>query len=130
MDMNKIDVIQQVPKRACKCFSPTCSYCKHEEPHPSPVYSNWSSKDWDGNKAKAKEQKSLIDFEPPKPDSDKKLTDQLTDMRKVILVDGMTFQNLTIGQDKKGGTTRDNKYTGSTSSGNDNGFGDGYSKTR
>ena len=30
--------------------------------HPSPVPSDWSSKDWDGDKAKAREQKSLIDF--------------------------------------------------------------------
>ena len=99
-DMNKIDVIQPVPKRVCKCFSPTCSYCKLDTPHPSPIHSDWSSKDWDSNKAKAKEQKSLIDFEPPKPDSDKALIDQTTDMRKVILVDDIPFQNLTIGQDK------------------------------
>ena len=99
--MNKIDVIQPVPKRVCKCFGPTCSYCKHEAPQPSPVHSNWSSEDWDSDKAKAKEQRSLIHFEPLKPYSDKELIDQLTDMRKVILVDDIPFQNLTIGQDKQ-----------------------------
>ena len=99
-DMNKIDMIQPVPKRVHECFGPTCSYCKHEAPHPSPVHSNWSSEDWDVDKAKAKEQKSLIDFKPPKLDSDKELTDQLTDMMKVILVDNIPFQNLTTGQDK------------------------------
>ena len=93
-------MIQPVPKRACECFGPTCSCCKHEASHPSPVHSDWSSEDWDGDKAKAKEQKSLIDFELPKPDSDKELTDQLTDVRKVILVDDIPFQNLTMGQDK------------------------------
>ena len=100
MDMNKIDVIQPASRRVCKCFGPMCSYCKDEAPHPSPVQSNRSSEDWDGNKAKAKEQKSLIDFKPPKPDSDKELTDQLTDVRQVILVDDIPFQNLTTGQDK------------------------------
>ena len=97
MDMNKIDMIQPIPTRACKCFGPTCSYCKYEAPHPSQVHSDWSSEDWDGDKAKAKEQMSLINFEPPKADSYKELTDQLTNVRKVILVDDMPFQNLTIG---------------------------------
>ena len=100
MDMNKIDMIQPDPKIMCKCFGPTCSYCKHDAPHPSPVHSDWSNGDRDSDKAKAKEQKSLIDFKPPKLDSDKELTDQLKDMRKVILVDDIPFQNLTIGQDK------------------------------
>ena len=50
-----------------------------------------------------KEQKSLTDFKSPKPDSDKELTDQLTDMRKAILVDDIPFQNLTIGQDRPKG---------------------------
>ena len=94
MDMNKIDMIQPVPKRVYKCFGPTCSYCKHKAPHPCPVHSDWSSEDWDGNKAKAKEQKSLIDFEPSKLDSGKELTDQLIDMRKVILVDNNTLSKL------------------------------------
>ena len=66
-DMNKIDMVQTVPKRTCKHFEPTCSYCKHEAPHPSPVHSDWSSEDWDSAKAKAKEQKFLIDFKPPEP---------------------------------------------------------------
>ena len=68
MEMNKINVIQPVPKRACECFGDTCSYCKYESPHPSPIPSDWSSKDWDGEKTKAREQRSLIDFNPPKPD--------------------------------------------------------------
>ena len=71
-DMNKIDVVQPVPRRVCKCFGPTCSYCKHEDPHPSPVHSDWSSEDWEGDKAKAKEQKSLIDFKPPEPNNEKR----------------------------------------------------------
>ena len=30
MDVNKIDIVQPIPKRVCQCFGPTCSYCKHE----------------------------------------------------------------------------------------------------
>ena len=88
MDMNKINIIQPVPKRACKHSAVTCSYCKYEAPHPSPIPSDWSSKDWDGEKAKAREQKSLIDFNPPKPDS--RLT---TDLETV---NDLPIQNLTI----------------------------------
>ena len=98
-DMNKIDIVQPTPRRACECFSPTCSYCKHEAPHPSPVHSDWSSKDWDGNKSKTKEQKSLIDFKPPKQDIDRE-TDQQTDTGKVTDVDDIPFQYLTLGQEK------------------------------
>ena len=67
-DMNKINIIQPVPKRACECSADTCTYCKYEAPHPSPVPSDWSSKDWDGENTKAREQRSLIDFNPPKPE--------------------------------------------------------------
>ena len=38
MDMNKINAIQPVPKRACECSSDTHSYCKYEAPHPSPIH--------------------------------------------------------------------------------------------
>ena len=67
-DMNKINVIQPVPKRACECSADTCTYCKYEAPHPSPIPSDWSSEDWDGEKAKAREQRSLIDPDFPKSD--------------------------------------------------------------
>ena len=68
-DMNTIDIVQPVPKRAYEHFSITCFYCKYEAPHPSPVPSDWSSEDWGNEKAKASKQKSLIDFDSPKPDS-------------------------------------------------------------
>ena len=61
-DMNKINIIQPVPKRACDCFADTCTYCKYEAPHPSPIPSDWSSEDWDGEKAKERELRSLIDL--------------------------------------------------------------------
>ena len=69
-------------------FGSICSCCKHKAPHPSPVHSDWSSEDWDGHKAKTKEQKSLIGFEPPEPNNEKG-TDQQTDVRKVTEV--MTY---------------------------------------
>ena len=68
-NMNKIDIVQPTPKRACESSDSSCTYCKYEAPHPSPEPSDWSSEDWIGEKAKAREQKSLIDFMPPKQDS-------------------------------------------------------------
>ena len=55
MDMNKFNIIQLVPKRACEHSVDTCTYCKYEAPHPSPTPSDWSSKYWKGEKAKARE---------------------------------------------------------------------------
>ena len=92
MDMNKIDVIKLTPRKACEFFGLTCSYCRQDAPHPSPVHSDWSSKDWDGDKAKAKEQKSLIDFEVPKQKTN---TEQTTD------IDEVPFHKLNLGQDKQ-----------------------------
>ena len=52
-----------------------------------------SSKDWDGEKAKAREQRCLIDFNPPKPD-----LRQMTDSE---ILNDLPIQNLTIQEDKK-----------------------------
>ena len=93
MDTNKINIIQQVPKRTCEHSGDTCSYCKYEAPHPSPIPSDWSSKDWDGENAKAREQRSLIDFNPPKPDFRQTTNSEI--------VNNLLIQNLTIQEDKK-----------------------------
>ena len=93
MDMNKIDIVQPAPKRACECFGATCSYSKCEAPHPSPIQSDWSSEDWDGEKAKAREQKSLIDFNPPKPDSKQTMN--------LETADDLPIQNLSIHEGQK-----------------------------
>ena len=61
-DVNKLNIIQPTPKRLCTRSLRDCTYCKYNPPHPSPAPSNWSSEDWDGDKAKAREQRSLIDF--------------------------------------------------------------------
>ena len=85
--MNKIDIVQPTLRRAYECFGTTCSYCKHEAPHPSQIQSDWLCKDCDGEKAKARELKSLIDFDHPKPYFDKQTTDLETDETKVVSAD-------------------------------------------
>ena len=92
-DMNKIDLVQPIPKRTCECFGATYSYCKHEAPYPSPIQLDWSSKDWDGEKAKAREQKSVIDFDPPKLGSNK----QTMDLEGAA---DLPIQNLSMHKDK------------------------------
>ena len=51
-EMNKINIIQPAPKRACDCSVDTCTYCRYEAPHPSPIPSDWLSGDWDDEKTK------------------------------------------------------------------------------
>ena len=89
-DMNKIDIVKPTPRKGCKGFGLSCSYWKQDTSHPS-VNSDWSSENWDGNKAKAMEQnKSLIDFEA---------LNQKTDTEKIMDVDEIPFSKLQIGQD-------------------------------
>ena len=61
-NFNKIDIVKPTPKRLFTRTSEGCSYWKFDTPHPSITPSDWSSEDWDGNKAKPREQKSLLDF--------------------------------------------------------------------
>ena len=89
-NLNKIDIVAPTLRKACDGFSPSCKYCKQGALHPSPQNSYWSSKDWDGVKAKAREQsKSLIDINDPKPKMD---TEQTMD------IDEVPFSKLQIGQ--------------------------------
>ena len=90
-NLNKINIVAPTPKKGCNGFSLSCSYCKQGAQHPSPQNSDWSSEDWDGNKAKTKEQnKSLIDLSDPKPK---------TDMEWTMDIDERPFNELQIGQD-------------------------------
>ena len=90
-DINRIDIVKPIPRNARKGLSLSCSYCKQDFPHPSPVNSDWSCKDWDGDKAKAKEQnKSWIDFEAP---------NQKTDRQKVTDTNQVPFSKPQTGQD-------------------------------
>ena len=74
----------------CNSFGLSCSYCEQGALHPSPQNSDWLSEDWDGTKAKAREQsKSLIDFNDPKPQTS---TEQTTD------IDEVAFSKLQIEQ--------------------------------
>ena len=91
--MNKIDIIQPVPKRACDCSVDTCIYCKYEAPYPSPIPSDWWSEDWDGEKAKAREQRSLNDLNFPKP-----YQRQMTDSE---ILKELPIQILNIQEDRK-----------------------------
>ena len=97
--MNKIDKVQPTPKRACKCYNYLCPYCKYKAPHPSPEPSDWSSEDWDGEKAKVREQKSLIDFMPSKPDTNQQVMDVTVDKKGTVMTDDIPFQKLTISSD-------------------------------
>ena len=60
---------------------------------------DWSSQDWDGEKAKAREQKSLIDFMPPKPDTDQQTADATVDRKETVMTGDIPFQKLTIQSD-------------------------------
>ena len=90
-DMDKIDTVQPTPKRACVCSDGLCNYCKYEAPHPSQEPSDWSSEEWDGEKAKAREQKPLIDFMPPKQGTDLQMME--------VMADDISFQKLTLQSD-------------------------------
>ena len=62
IDFNKIDIVKPTPKRLYMRTHEECTYCKFNTPYPSTILSDWSTKDWDGNKAKAREQCPLPDF--------------------------------------------------------------------
>ena len=65
-DQNKIYIVAPTLRKACKSFGLSCLYCEQGALHPSPQDLDWSCEDWDGTKAKAREQsKSLIDFNDP-----------------------------------------------------------------
>ena len=89
--MNKINIIQPNPKRGCKCNDGSCTYCKYKAPCPSPVPLDWSSEDGDGEKAKVREQKLLVDFMPPKQDIDPPVME--------VMADDIPFFKLTIWLD-------------------------------
>ena len=76
----------------CEHFGATCSFCKQQVPHPSPDQSDWSNKDWDGNKAKARKQKVLVNFDIPKIETKQWTTD---------LVDTLPISNLTLKMDEQ-----------------------------
>ena len=64
---------------------------QEQTPHPSPVPLDWSSEVWDGEKAKAREEKSLVDFMPPKQHTDPQMME--------VMADNIAFSKLTIQLD-------------------------------
>ena len=58
--MTESTIKAPIPNKACGRFGLSCSYCKQGAPHPSPQESDWSSKDWVGTKAKAKEETNSL----------------------------------------------------------------------
>ena len=108
--LEQIDIIQPAPKRLCTRTLKGCLYCKFNAPHPSSTLSDWSSKNEDGTKAKAKEQRSLIDFklleqqlqsalQDTTQDTTKDTTqDAVIDKQEMDLINSM--QDLMLKQDK------------------------------
>ena len=89
--MNKINIIQPTPKRAWECNDSSCTCCKYKVPHPSTVPLDWSSEDWDREKAKAREQMLLVDCAPPTQDIDPPVME--------VVVDDIPFSKFTIQSD-------------------------------
>ena len=54
-------------------------YCQFNAPHPSVTLSDWSSEDWDGKKAKAREQRPLLNFKLLEQQIQKTLQDTTQD---------------------------------------------------
>ena len=92
-NMNKIDVIDPSPKRLCTKSLEGCTYCMYEAPYPSRVPSDWSSKDWDGDIARNREQMSLIDTL-----FDKETQDRTHQKQEKHLISNL--ENLMLEQDK------------------------------
>ena len=94
MDFNKIDVVKPTPKQLCTKMHEECTYCKYDEPHPSTTPSDWSSEDWDGKKAKARQQCPLLDFNLLERQLQKTLQDTMQDIPQDILNDSSVEMDL------------------------------------
>ena len=116
-NLNKNDIIQPAPKRLYTRTLKGCSYCKFDAPYPSTTPSDWSSEDWDGEKAKAKEHRSFIDFKLLEQQLQNALQDTTQDTTKDTRQDTVSdkketdvtngMQDLTLEQDKNMTNTTD-----------------------
>ena len=100
-DFNKIDIVKPIPKRLCMGTPKGCTYCKFNAPHPSITQPDLSSEDWDGKKAKAKEQRLLLicklleqqiqkTLQDTTQDAPQDMTqDAVSDKQETDLIDGM-----------------------------------------
>ena len=64
-----------------------CTYCKYDAPHPLTTPSDWLSEDWDGKKAKAREQCPLPDFNLLEKQLQRTLQDTMQDVPQDVLND-------------------------------------------
>ena len=71
-----------------------CTYCKYDAPHPSITPSDWSIEDWDGEKARAREQHPLLDFNQLEKQLKQALQDPIQDISQNTLDDHMVEKSL------------------------------------
>ena len=88
-DFNKIDIVKPTPKQQCTKMHGEWTYYKYDTPHPSTTQSDWSSKDWDGKKAKAREQCPLLDFNLLEKQLQKTLQDRALDVPQDVSHDSI-----------------------------------------
>ena len=79
-DFRKLDIIEPTPKWVCTRMHGECTYCKYDAPHPLMTLSDWSSEDWDVEKAKAREQFPLLDFNQLEKQLKQTLQDPIQDV--------------------------------------------------
>ena len=91
INTGNISIIKPIPQKACEQFGATCSFCRQQVPHSLLNQSDWSSKDWDGKKAKAKEQNPFSKSNTFKTKAENSTLD---------LVGSLPFHGLKIQPDK------------------------------
>ena len=91
-------MIQPIPKRLYNRSLKDCTYRACNAPHPSPAPLDWSSEDWHGDKAKVREQRSLIDFKLLDALVQDTTWETMPDRQEKDLVN--SIDNLMLDQDK------------------------------
>ena len=79
-DIRKIDLIRPTPKWLCTRIHEWYTYCTYGALHPPNTPLDWSSGDWDGTKAKAREQCPLLGFNFLEKQIKKTLQDPIQDV--------------------------------------------------
>ena len=85
IDFRKIDLIRPTPKWLCTRTHEGCTYCKYDAPHQPNIPLDWSSEDWDGDKAKARGQCPLLHFNFLEKQVKKTLQDLIQDVSLNLL---------------------------------------------
>ena len=106
-DMNKINIIKLIPERACECFCGTHAHTVSTKPYIPLLYPQIGQVRFGMvEKAKKREQRSLIDLDFPKTE-----LEQETDPD---ILNELPIQNLSIQEDREeqGEIARDDRYFG------------------